>query len=91
MSQYHGRTLHQHEERAPRDIKTFFFELHGEAGFQRRQHEIADLPKVLWRGSVLHTVRCRGDFGRGPHDMNVPESLLWNLISVDRLLCAYHR
>lgn len=77
--------------RALRDAQVDFFEDRGMAGYQRRQAAIAALPKVLWRGEVLHTIRCRGDFGRGPHDQNVPEMLLWHLISLERYLCPFHR
>jgi hypothetical protein len=46
---------------------------------------------VTWKGRRLRTIRCQGDFGKGPHDVNVPEALLWCLISLARFLCPYHR
>jgi hypothetical protein len=59
--------------------------------FARRQAAIEALPTVQWKGRTLYTIRCHGDFGKGPHDVNVPEAILWQLISVNRFLCPYHR
>jgi hypothetical protein len=56
-----------------------------------RAREIARLPQVEWKGRRLYTIRCHGDFGKGPHDMNVPEALLWSLRSLQFFLCPYHR
>jgi len=58
---------------------------------QARERAIAALPVVIWRGRRLHTIRCRGEFGKGPHDVNVPESILWALISLERFYCPFHR
>lgn len=63
----------------------------GAAATARRRREIAALPQVPWRGLTLYTLRCGGEFGRGPHDVNVPEQLAWSLISLDRFLCPFHR
>jgi hypothetical protein len=57
---------------------------------RKREAEIAALPTVTWRGRRLYTLRCQGDFGKGPHDMNVPESILWTLIAFRAFRCPYH-
>lgn len=48
------------------------------------------LPEVEWKGKLLRTIRCHGTTGRGPHDVNVPESLLWALLDPARYVCAFH-
>lgn len=68
-----------------------FTETLGYGAIRRRQLEIARLPKVDWKGLTLFTIRCDGEFGNGPHDVNVPESLLWSLISLTNFKCPYHR
>ena len=56
----------------------------------QREAEIAALPAVQWKGRTLYTIRCSGDTGKGPHDVNVPEVLLWSLINIGRFRCPYH-
>jgi len=56
-----------------------------------RATEIAALPTVTWKGRRLYILRCHGETGRGPHDLNVPEALLWSLITLDRYVCPFHR
>ena len=56
----------------------------------KRQSEIDALPSVEWKGKPLRTLRCHGTSGRGPHDCNVPEGLLWSLMDLGRWLCPYH-
>ena len=56
-----------------------------------RERAIAALPVVDWKGRPLHTLRCQADFGIGPHDVNVSESLLWAIVSLDHFLCSWHR
>jgi hypothetical protein len=73
------------------DTQAIFREERGLSDYLAREQQIAQLPVVLWRGQVLRTVRCQGDFGRGPHDYHVPESLLWSLIDIRAFRCAYHR
>lgn len=70
--------------------KALFIDVMGEGRVAHRQAEIDALPTVVWKGKTLHTIRCHGDFGKGPHDMNVPESLLWNLIWLPSYRCVYH-
>lgn len=55
-----------------------------------RAREIAALPTVQWKGKTLKTLRCHGITGKGPHDCNVPEALLWALISLRDFRCVYH-
>ncbi len=62
----------------------------GETAVVQRATEIAALPIVVWKGRTLHTLRCTGTTGKGPHDVNVPESLLWALISLSGYRCPYH-
>lgn len=57
----------------------------------KRAAEIAALPVVVWKGQRLRTLRCTGTTGRGPHDQNVPEDLLWHLIDMRTYRCPYHR
>lgn len=68
-----------------------FVETQGADAVSQRQRDIAALPTVQWKGRTLYTIRCEGDFGRGPHMVHVPESLLWSLLSVRHFRCAYHR
>jgi hypothetical protein len=67
-----------------------FREAYGAEDEARRALEIAKLPVVLWKGRTLHTIRCHGDYGKGPHDLHVPEALLWNLIDLGSYRCVYH-
>lgn len=56
----------------------------------RRGFEIERLPRVMWKGKTLRTIRCCGTSGKGPHNCNVPEGLLWALIDLKDFLCVYH-
>ncbi len=67
-----------------------FVEVFGETAVPKREAEIAALPVVERKGRRLHTLRCHGDFGKGPHDVNVPPEVLWSLISFERFRCPYH-
>lgn len=58
--------------------------------YVRRLTEIRALPQVEWKGRKLRTIRCQGEFGKGPHDVNVPESLLWTLRHFEAFRCPYH-
>lgn len=55
-----------------------------------RQAEIDALPAVEWKGKPLRTLRCHGTSGKGPHDCNVPEGLLWSLMDLRAWRCPYH-
>jgi len=61
--------------------------VHNEPG---RARAIAALPLVEWKGRRLRTLRCHGTSGKGPHDLNVPEALLWALIDLNGWLCPFH-
>ena len=85
------RVVGEHEARVLRDTQTQFRELFGDVAYLERELAILSLPIVEWKSVRLRTIRCTGDFGKGPHDYNVPESVLWDLINLDRFRCAYHR
>lgn len=86
------RVPHAVRERRARDrARAHFIELRGPAAAEVRAREIAALPVVEWKGRTLHTLTCRAEFGRGPHDVNVPEYLCWSLIALDHFRCPYHR
>lgn len=88
---HHGSTVvPRHEDRILRETRAQFLDARGDADFGRRLFEIAQLPAVEWRGRTLYTLRCHGDYGKGPHDLNVPESLLWNLIGLTHYRCVFH-
>jgi hypothetical protein len=53
--------------------------------YMEREFGIQKLPDTEWKGRPLKTVRCVGC----EHDRNVPESILWAVISLDRFLCEY--
>lgn len=67
-----------------------FVEFRGAEAAIARQAQINQLPRVEWKGKPLFTLRCNGTSGKGPHNCNVPEGLLWSLISLNRFLCPYH-
>ena len=83
-------TFSPHEDRQAATARAAFRDFHPE-GEAQREREIAALPAVAWRGKVLRTITCTGETGKGPHPVNVPESLLWALIDVRRFRCPYHR
>lgn len=88
---HRGRTVGLHEDACLLRTRDAFVETLGTVAAERRQREIEALPRVLWKGRTLYMIRCEAGFGNGPHDLNVPESLLWSLLSVDHFRCAYHR
>jgi hypothetical protein len=79
-----------HPERQRVQARAAFVEVRGEGATQEREQEIAALPVVAWKGKRLRTIRCTGTTGRGPHLVNVPEALLWSLISLTHYRCPYH-
>lgn len=84
------RSTGLHPVRQCASARDAFREERGADGEATRALEIARLPIVEWKGRTLRTVRCRGLSGKGPHDVNVPEMLLWALISLDAYRCPYH-
>jgi len=81
----------RHDDARAQRMRQGFIDDRGETAAARRAAEIAALPLVVWRGRRLRTLRCRADFGAGPHDVNVPEAVLWALIDVGHFRCPYHR
>jgi hypothetical protein len=67
-----------------------FAEMYGEAAAGLRQMEINNLPAVEWKGRTLRTLYCAAPFGR-PHDLNVPEFVLWSLLDLRLFVCPWHR
>jgi hypothetical protein len=65
-------------------------EMMGRPWHDRRALEIAALPRIEWKGATLHTLRCHGTSGKGPHDQHVPPGLLWALVSLKDWHCPYH-
>lgn len=80
--------LHQASQTAR--ARAAFVEYRGEGDVPARQVQIVRLPRVEWKGKELFTLRCRGLSGKGPHDVHVPESLLWSLIDFRAFRCPYH-
>lgn len=87
---YRGRTRPLHPQKWLVRAREAFLEARGKADSEQRAHEIAALPVVEWRGERLYTIRCCGDYGKGPHDRHVPEALLWSLIDLRVHRCPYH-
>lgn len=77
------------QRRAERAMRAFT-ETHGAAAAWARAAFIGSLPIVEWKGQRLYTLRCHGTTGRGPHDVNVPEALLWTLIEPTTFRCPFH-
>jgi len=84
IAQAPGRTQRQ-LERAKAAFSTF---RSGEE--DERAAQIAALPVVEWKGRALYTLTCPADFGKGPHQVNVPEAVLWALIDLRAFRCPYH-
>lgn len=81
----HGVATPRHRLNRQRDrAKALFVELCGEGSAFIREAEIAALPIVEWQGKTLRTLRCQGISGKGPHDCNVPEGLLWGTVEAPR-------
>jgi hypothetical protein len=80
----------QHHARKLKSSKAAFVELCGEGEVARRQAEIDALPRVTWKGAELVTMRCHGETGKGPHDVNNTEWIAWVVLSLSRWKCPYH-
>lgn len=87
-SSHHATGLH--EQRILRDARAAFLAFRGSASYDRRVAEIAALSDVEFKGRALKVLRCHGVRGKGPHDCNVPESMLWALISLAHFCCVFH-
>ena len=79
-----------HVARQAEKAKCAFIYERGMLAALDRQSEIEALPAVEWKGKPLRTLRCHGTSGKGPHDCNVPEGLLWSLIDLRAFRCPYH-
>lgn len=79
---YAGRCL-------PRTVAAFCEFRAGEES--ERAAEIAALPSKDWKGLTVYQMRCDGDYGRGPHEVWLPEYLLWGLIDLRRYRCPFHQ
>lgn len=93
---HRGRTVGLHDARQLASARAAF-EAHTSLGPQPwrltplgRHAAIAALPTVEWKGRKLRTIRCNGETGKGPHNVNVPESLLWALIDIGSYRCPFH-
>lgn len=73
-----------------RRTRAAYVQMRGEEAAVQRAAEIAALPTVQFKGRTLYTIRCCGTTGKGPHDRNVTEPVLWSLISLDYHLCPFH-
>ena len=80
MSHGVATPLHRLERQLVK-AKAMYVEMCGPVSALMRECEIAALPTVKWKGKALRTIRCHGTSGKGPHDCNVPEGLLWSLMS----------
>lgn len=83
-------TIPAHYEARLARARSAYLDIAGPDRAAERAAQIAALPTVEWRGRNLRTIRCTGTTGRGPHDMHVPETLLWALIDLGRYRCPYH-
>lgn len=79
-----------HEFRILQDARLQFLEVRGLAEYAARQADVDALPHVVFKGRHLRTLRCHGTRGKGPHDCNVPESLLWALMDLRTFCCVFH-
>jgi hypothetical protein len=80
-----------HYERQLQTAREAFVEYAGLEAVAGRQAEIEALPAVQWKGRTLRTVTCAGDYGRGPHQVHLPEQVLWALLSLSHFRCPFHR
>lgn len=84
------RAVPLHEDKRCATARRSFRMIAGQKAERARKLLIRSLPTVQWKGRTLYTIRCTGTTGKGPHDVNVPESLLWSLIDPHRYRCPYH-
>ena len=82
--------ISRHADRClARTIKAFREFRPGEE--EERRGAIGRMESKAWRGVRVYRITCDGDFGRGPHDVWIPEYILWSLITLTRYRCPYHR
>lgn len=80
-----------HQDARTTRLRAAFRQVRGAAGERARARAIARLPRVRWKDKRLCTMRCRADFGSGPHLVHVPEAVLWSLIDLRQFRCPWHR
>lgn len=85
------RAVGLHPDRQDQRARDAFVELRGAADAAGRAAQIAALPTVIWKGRTLRTIRCHGTTGKGPHDVHVPDAVLWALIDLRAYCCPYHQ
>jgi len=90
MARHRVRSVGLHEERSLATAKAAFIDFAAVPAVMHRQREIDALPVVEHKGRKLRTLRCNGLTGKGPHDYNVPESLLWSLLHLGSWRCPFH-
>lgn len=91
MSQYRGRTISLWEDRGLATAKAAFVIQRGAEEIPARAAAIAAVPSKDWRGRTVYRVECEGPFGNGPHEVWLPERVLWQLIDFRNYRCAYHQ
>jgi hypothetical protein len=79
-----------HPDAQARRAEQGAIELMGLFWWACRRGELARLPTVQWKGQTLYTLRCCATSGRGSHLLNVPESLIWQIVSLKGFYCPYH-
>ena len=82
--------LHCNHAKQTERARGQFREFYGTQREAIRAAEIDAFPSVEWKGKRLRTFRCHGIRGKGPHAVNVPESLLWALIDLRMWCCPFH-
>ncbi len=90
MRSSHGAHTHVASNRILREAREAFREIRGEDGYGQREAAIQALQATTFKGRDLRVLRCHGVRGKGPHDCNVPESLLWILIDLRNFCCVFH-
>ena len=88
---HRGRTVSRWEDRGLARTRAMFALVRGADAVPARAAAIAALDSKDWRGVTVYRVRCDGDFGRGPHDVYLPERVLWALIDLSHHLCPFHQ
>lgn len=83
-------TIASHQDVRNARAQAAFLALRGAEDHERRRLEIKSLETSAWRGHTVYAIRCNGTTGKGPHTVNVPEALLWSLISFEAYRCPFH-